>query len=190
MNLYGPRELATSMRTVRENTIQVAEDIPEQHYGYRPTPESRSVAETLLHLVTATQVSHEMHGRDERITSFEGFDFRALTNGLPVKEKDQRSKDEIISLLSAEGERWCRWIEQISDSVLAEPVRMPRGSNPAVKNRFELLLGTKEHEMHHRAQLMGIERLLGIVPHMTRKRQAPRETVESRGPTSARERTA
>jgi uncharacterized damage-inducible protein DinB len=48
---------------------------------------------------------------------------------------------------------------------------MPPGSNPAVKNRFEMLLGTKEHEMHHRAQLMVIERLLGIVPHLTRNRQ-------------------
>jgi len=40
---------------------------------------------------------------------------------------------------------------------------------------FEMLLGTKEHEMHHRAQLMVIERLLGIVPHLTRNRQPARE---------------
>ena len=48
---------------------------------------------------------------------------------------------------------------------------MPQGSNPAQKTRFEMLLGTKEHEMHHRAQLMVIERLLGIVPHLSRNRQ-------------------
>ena len=29
MNLYGPKELADSMRTVRKNTILIAEDIPE-----------------------------------------------------------------------------------------------------------------------------------------------------------------
>jgi uncharacterized damage-inducible protein DinB len=38
------------------------------------------------------------------------------------------------------------------------------------KSRFESLLGAKEHEMHHRAQLMLIERQLGIVPHLTRRR--------------------
>jgi len=38
------------------------------------------------------------------------------------------------------------------------------------KSRFESLLGAKEHEMHHRAQLMLIERQLGIVPHLTRQR--------------------
>jgi len=43
-----------------------------------------------------------------------------------------------------------------------------------MKSRFEMLLGTKEHEMHHRGQLMMIERLLGIVPHLTRNRQRTR----------------
>jgi uncharacterized damage-inducible protein DinB len=30
----------------------------------------------------------------------------------------------------------------------------------------------KEHEMRHRAQLMVSERLLGLVPHLTREREA------------------
>jgi hypothetical protein len=36
------------MRVVRKNTIAIAEDIPEAQYDYRPTPDSRSVRETLL----------------------------------------------------------------------------------------------------------------------------------------------
>jgi uncharacterized damage-inducible protein DinB len=42
-----------------------------------------------------------------------------------------------------------------------------------------MLLGTKEHEMHHRAQLTVIERLLGVVPHLTRRRQVAREEAAS-----------
>ena len=42
---------------------------------------------------------------------------------------------------------------------------------PPTKTRFEMLLGGKEHEMHHRGQLMLIERMLGIVPHLTRQMQ-------------------
>ena len=34
-----------------------------------------------------------------------------------------------------------------------------------------MLLSVKEHEMHHRGQLMLIERQLGIVPHLTRERE-------------------
>jgi uncharacterized damage-inducible protein DinB len=51
MNLYGLRQLIGSIRTVRKNTIQIADDIPEEQYGYRPTPGSRSVAAVLVHIV-------------------------------------------------------------------------------------------------------------------------------------------
>jgi uncharacterized damage-inducible protein DinB len=34
-----------------------------------------------------------------------------------------------------------------------------------------MALSVKEHEMHHRAQLMLIERMLGITPHLTRRMQ-------------------
>jgi uncharacterized damage-inducible protein DinB len=43
---------------------------------------------------------------------------------------------------------------------------------PPAKSRFEMLLSVKEHETHHRAQLMVYQRLLGLVPHLTRERQA------------------
>ena len=43
---------------------------------------------------------------------------------------------------------------------------------PATKSRFEMLLGPKEHEMHHRGQLMLVQRLIGQVPELTRRRQA------------------
>ena len=35
-----------------------------------------------------------------------------------------------------------------------------------------MILSVKEHEMHHRGQLMLIERLLGVVPHLTREMQS------------------
>jgi len=43
------------------------------------------------------------------------------------------------------------------------------GDGKTLKTRFERVLGAKEHEMHHRGQLMLIERQLGIVPHLTRQ---------------------
>ena len=44
--------MAESFRTVRKNTIQVAEDIPEEKYSYRAAPDTMSVAEMLAHLAT------------------------------------------------------------------------------------------------------------------------------------------
>lgn len=173
---YGPNQLADSMRSVRRHTITIAEDIPEERYDYRPVPESRSVRETLLHMTSMTQFDLRVHG-DSKLESLEGFDIRAFFASLPSNEKASLSKGEILALLHEQGERWCRFVEQLPDAVLSEKVQMRAGETGIVKTRFEMLLGTKEHEMHHRGQLMLVERLLGIVPHLTRNRQA---TVEAR----------
>lgn len=171
MNLYGAKQLVDSIRTVRKNTIQIAEDIPEGDYNYRPSPGSRSVAETLVHIALSSLADRRIHG-DQRVSSLEGRNFADLIKRSETEEKLSRSKREIVELLRTEGERWCDWLSTFPDALLAEQVRMPGGAS---KSRFEMLLGTKEHEMHHRAQLMVIERLLGIVPHLTRNRQPVRE---------------
>ena len=75
-------------------------------------------------------------------------------------------------MLRAEGDSWFGWLESLSNEFLAEEVGQPGGGT---KNRFEMLLGFKEHEMHHRGQLMVVERMLGIVPHPTRNLKQVRE---------------
>ena len=180
MNLYGPKELIDSMRTVRKNTILIAEDISEDKYGYRPTPESRSVAETLVHIAMLGRSAHFLHEEDRR-PSLEGFDFGTLISRSRAEEERPRSKKEIIDLLRTEGERTTQWLEGLAEDRFSEQVRQQDGS----KSRFEMLLGTKEHEMHHRGQLTVIERLLGIVPHLTRNRQAARTASATSRETSA-----
>jgi uncharacterized damage-inducible protein DinB len=160
------------MRTVRKNTLLIAEDIPGNEYGYRPTPESRSVAETLVHIALLSRADRFLHEEEHR-SSLEGFDFGELISRSQQEEKRTRSKSEIIDLLRVEGERSSRWVEGLPKALLSEQVRQPGGAS---KSRFEMLLETKEHEMHHRAQLTVIERLLGIVPHLTRNRQAVRKS--------------
>ncbi len=46
MTYYGAKEMAESWRTVRKNTIQVAEDIPEDKYGFKAAADTMSVGET------------------------------------------------------------------------------------------------------------------------------------------------
>jgi len=175
MDLYGPKQLVESFRTVRKNTIRIAEDIPEKDYGFRPTPDSRSVAETLVHIAVLSRADELLHG-EERPSSLEGFNFGNLIERSESEAKRPRTKSEILALLASEGERWTAWVETLPESLLTEQVRQPGGAS---KSRFEMLLGTKEHEMHHRAQLTVIERLLGIVPHLTRNRQAARAAKAS-----------
>jgi uncharacterized damage-inducible protein DinB len=162
-SLYGVRHLTASMRAVRQNTILVAGDIPESKYGFRATAETRSVAETLVHIAWLWTADRFMH-EELRVDSLEGFDFPSLLEKSAAEEKVPRSRAEILELLRVEGDRAAQWIEALPDAFMAERVRLPGGGSVT---RFEMLLGTKEHELQHRAQLTVIERLLGIVPRFT-----------------------
>jgi len=170
MTYYGSKELADAFRTVRNNTIQIAEEIPEAQYGFRAAPACRSVAETLVHIAVGTRVSEQVH-LAERLHTLVGFDFFALMSTLAAEEQTPRSKAQIVDLLRTEGEKFAQALGGVSEAFLAERVEFPAGVTPPSKSRFEMLLGVKEHEMHHRGQLMVVERMLGITPHLTRRMQ-------------------
>jgi len=75
-------------------------------------------------------------------------------------------------MLKDDGEKWGVFLDAVPESELSVIVTFSPQAQPPTKSRLEMLLSMKEHEMHHRAQLMLIERMLGIVPHLTRERQA------------------
>jgi len=170
MNYYGSKELAAAFRTVRKNTITIGEEIPEEHYGYRATPDTRSVGETLVHIAVGTRFPAQIHFVERR-GAMAGFDFMGFLSKITAEEKAPRSKNEILQLLHVEGEKFAQALEGLSEEFLGERVDLMPGMTPPAKSRFEMLLGPKEHEMHHRAQLMVAERALGITPHLTRQMQ-------------------
>jgi len=170
MTFYGGKELAEAFRTVRRNTIQIAEDIPEERYGYRATPESRSVAEELAHLASATWWHHQVHGAEKKaFITFE--DFGTFMGRTAEIEKGLTTKPQIVEALRKHGDDFAHFLEGLTSEQLGERVGFPPPVQPSTRTRFEMLLAAKEHEMHHRAKLMVVERLLGIVPHLTRARQ-------------------
>jgi len=171
MNYYGAKDLADAFRTVRKNTLTIAEEIGEEHYGFRATPETRTVAQTLTHIALVPRIQMQVQAVERR-TTLAGFDFPTFFGKLIAEEQQSRSKEQIISLLRDEGDRFAKALEGFSDDFLGERVAMPPGMMPASKTRFEMLLGVKEHEMHHRAQLMVMERMIGITPHLTREMMA------------------
>lgn len=171
MIYYGAKELAASSRVVRGNTILIAQDIPEDKYNFKVVPQYRSVAQLFAHIALSSQFQYQLHAIDKR-SSYDGFDFPSLMKKSMEEESKPRTKDQILDLLQKEGEKWAGWIEGLSDEFLGQRFNMPEGAIPPFKSRFEMILSVKEHEMHHRGQLMVIERMLGIVPHLTREREA------------------
>lgn len=171
MTYYGAKELGDSFGTVRKNTLIIAEEIPEEKYGFRAAPETRSIAQMLMHIAMVPRFQYQVHAVERR-TSMEGFNFRALLQEALAEEQKPRTKAEILDMLREGGKKWAGWLEGLSEDFLGERVGMPAGTMPTSKSRFEMLLSVKEHEMHHRAQLMLIQRMIGLVPHLTRQMQA------------------
>lgn len=170
MTYYGGKELAESFRTVRKNTITIAEDIPGEKYSFRASPDMRSIGELLAHIAIAHSFQHQVHALERR-TTLEGFDFPTLMQRMVAEEKKPRSKEETIEMLRTSGEKWAGWLETLPENFLEERVAMPPGATPSSRTRFDMLLSVKEHEMHHRGQLMVLQRINGIVPHLTRQMQ-------------------
>ena len=168
MSEYGAKEMANAFRTVRKNTLQIAEEIPEDKYEFVAAPGVRSVSEMLRHIAFAVLIYYDFH-RDKRVTTLAGYDFGAIVARMDGAAATPRTKAEIIGLLTSEGETFANWLESLPPSLLAETFTDMTGQNP--RTRFEHLLGAKEHEMHHRGQLMLIERMLGVTPHLTRQRE-------------------
>jgi uncharacterized damage-inducible protein DinB len=171
MTYYGAKELAASFRTVRKNTIQIAEDIPESQYDFKAAPDTRSVAQMLVHIALATSFASHIHGDGNKIQDLSKMNFQELIQKLTAEEAKPRTKAEIVAFLKAEGEKFASFLETLPEPFLGERLTMMPGSEPASRTRFDMLLSAKEHEMHHRAQLMLIERMIGIVPHLTRVMQ-------------------
>ena len=171
MTYYGAKNLADSFRTVRKNTITIAEEIPAEQYAFRATPEVMSVAEMLAHVAVVYEWQMEAHGQHMARMEFASFAAWRQQAAAAQKALVAGGRDAILRALKENGEKMAAFLESLDERTLAEAVEFAPPAQPPSKTRFEMLMGIKEHEMHHRGQLMLIQRLLGHVPHLTRARQ-------------------
>ena len=168
MDVYGGKEMAAAFRTVRNNTITIAEEIPEDRYSFRATPETRTIGQLLTHIALITNVPMHIHGN--KINDLKQVNFPQLMKEAGTLEMMPRSKADIIMLLKSERDKFAAFLEGTTNGFLAEGVATPNPDQPS-RSRFEMLLSAKEHEMHHRAQLMMMQRMIGITPHLTLQMQ-------------------
>jgi uncharacterized damage-inducible protein DinB len=168
--MLGSTYLQDNFRTVRQNTIATAEEIPADKYTFRAAPSVRSVAEMLAHVAVAPLWQMSIH-RD-RTSAIEFGMFAARNAEVKAGEEALQTKDQIVAALKDGSDQFVAFLAELTPEMLGETITFPPPLQPAMKSRFELLMSVKEHEMHHRGQLMLIQRMLGIVPHLTRRREA------------------
>jgi uncharacterized damage-inducible protein DinB len=179
MTYYGAKNLADSFRTVRKNTLAIAEEIPEDKYGFKAAPEVMSAGEMLAHLAISPMWQIDIH--TDKVTLLDFAFFGARAQRARAAEQALRGKAEIIAALKDNGEKFAAFLEGLDEATLQSTVSFPPPVQPSTKTRFEMLLGVKEHEMHHRGQLMLVQRILGQVPHLTRARQQMQSQAQQAG---------
>lgn len=171
MDYYGSKQLADAFRTVRKNTLTVANEIPEDKYSFKATPDVMSVRELLAHIAVSPMWQIDVHTQRLPHLDFAYFSQRAQHAAL--EEKNLATKADVVKALTENGDRFATFLEGLDEATLASIVTFPpHPGGPSSRTRFDMLLSAKEHEMHHRGQLMLIQRLLGQVPELTRRRQA------------------
>src|SRR5262245_54753948 len=103
MTYYGPKQLADSFRTVRKNTITIANEIPEDKYSYKATPEVMSVREMLAHIAVSPMWQIKIHS--EKIGSIDFAFFSKRLQEIKLEEQALQTKADIIKALTENGER-------------------------------------------------------------------------------------
>ena len=181
---YGPRDLANAFRTVRTNTLEIVKEIPEDKLDFSPAKDSKTIRQMLTHIAFSDEFAIAMH--KGQLKSVMDIDFAEMMGRLSAEEQKPRDKASLITLLTERGDAFASFLESLDDSFLAETVAMPPNADPASKTRMEMLMGVKEHEMHHRGQLMLTMRLLGQVPPLTRRRQEQFAAMQAAAQASAR----
>ena len=118
MKMYGGKQLADSFRGVRANTITIAEEIPEDQYGFRPVPGVKSVAEQLAHIAVATGWQIEVHTAEVSHIDFAMFG-ASLARGAS-EEQAMASKSAIVAALKERGAQFASFLEGLGEAQLEQ----------------------------------------------------------------------
>ena len=146
------KELAATFQRAATEILDVAEVMPAEKYGYKPTPEISSFGDQLVHVAGITQ---------RFIDTAKGTKTEAAHQGA-------MAKPEVISLLKKTFQTAQEMITPLTDAQLLEPVKFPFGDRTVTRATF--WQGPLYQIRNHHGQLVVYLRMNGIVPPTTARR--------------------
>ena len=132
------------LKTSRDFTLKVAEQMPEADYNFKLTPAQMSFAEQIVHLRIIRGILYLAHPRDK------------TKGGKPASMK----KADVIAFVKTSFDAT---IEKVSTLTPAQLSKTYQGEG-GTETGFELLLGLLDHTTHHRASAEMYLRAKGITP--------------------------
>jgi uncharacterized damage-inducible protein DinB len=146
------KELAATFQRAATEILDVAEAMPAEKYGYKPTPEVASFGDQLVHVAGITQ---------RFIDSARGTKTEAAHHGA-------MAKPEVIGLLKKTFQGAQEMLTPLTDAQLLEPVKFPFGDRTVTRATF--WQGSLYQIRNHHGQLVVYLRMNGIVPPTTARR--------------------
>ena len=146
------KEIAASFQRASTEILDVAEAMPAEKYGYKPTPEISSFGEQLVHVAGITQ----------------RFIDTAKGTKTETPHHAAKTKPEIIDLLKKTFQSAQEMITPLTDAQLLEPVKFPFGDRTVTRATF--WQGPLYQIRNHHGQLVVYLRMNGIVPPTTARR--------------------
>jgi hypothetical protein len=150
-------ELLRAYQNTQRDLTEAAEKMPEEHYGFRPTPDIRPFGQIVAHVALSQ------------------FGTCAALKAAPSPRKDEkeeasRTKTETIALLKASTEYCNPIVNAITEKTMTELTKVgEKGDNQAAKGLLPTSLVV--HGMETYGTLAVYLRLKGIVPPTTARQK-------------------
>lgn len=150
-------------KDARAGLIQEVEKIPEDQFSFRATPETRSIAEILQHIIQAQKILVGETCRAD--TNLMRQSMIAHAQEYAPGVHNVADKNGLLELLRSSMEEAQACIGESAEKLDASMTAL--NGQPTSKSAF--LTFCVSHEMYHRGQLTVFERLLNIEPVLTGK---------------------
>ncbi len=144
-------EYLERLENSKKYLMLIAENMPEDHYEFRVTPESKSFAENLMHIGWAMDWHSQslLGGREPR-------DWQTDTELRPRN----KSKEEMIAKIVETFDKTIQLIQHFDINQLDDSLDY----FGLARTKRQILMLLADHITHHRAQMLVALRLKGIVP--------------------------
>jgi len=139
-------EMKQNYGIVKNNHIQMAEKMPEEHYSFRPVAEIRSFGEAVAH-VADSQAERCSLVSGERKT---------------VNAESKKTKADLVAALRESYAICDAAFDALTDASMTEMVRL--GQSTRNRSKMGLLVGMTSHSNEQYGYMAVYLRLTGIVP--------------------------
>ena len=148
-------------KNARSGFITEVERIPENKFTYQPTPETRTVAELVHHVIGAQKFFVGEACRPD--TNLMRRPFSEHTKAYGEGVDDVTDKNRLIELMRSSMEEAEKTIKANADGLN----EMMTGLDGRQLSKLAFLMFGMSHEMYHRGQFTVYERLLNVEPALT-----------------------